>query len=76
MIQQTVTLPDKDYQLFLELVKHFSWEVDKQPVKTENTYLTPAIIAALDKRMNHFKINPTTAMDNDEVIKFLKQDDE
>jgi 3'-phosphoadenosine 5'-phosphosulfate (PAPS) 3'-phosphatase len=52
MIQQTVTLPDKDYQLFLELVKHFSWEVDNQPVtkSDESILLGKNIIAMLEKR--------------------------
>jgi len=76
MIHKTIALPEQDLGLFLELIRRFRWKEENQNPQSETNKLTPAIIAELDKRMEHYKHHPETAMDNDEVIKLLKLDEE
>ena len=66
MIQQTVTLPDKDYQFFLEIVKQYQWKTEDIDKKTtdaqhekDSFYLTKEEEKELSNRVeNHLK-NPS-----------------
>ncbi len=51
MIQQVVTIPDKDLALFLELAKKFKWKVENEKSDTINDdfVLTPEHIAILEE---------------------------
>lgn len=75
MIHKTIALPEQDLSLFLEIIKRFRWK-EKATLQNDHNYLTPGVITELDKRMEHYKLNPETAMDNEQVIKLLKEDDE
>jgi hypothetical protein len=48
MVQQIVTIPDKDLTLFLELAKKFKWKVDKEA--SSNFVLTPEQLTVLEER--------------------------
>jgi hypothetical protein len=50
MIHQTVAIPEKDYALFLEVIKRFKWKVEgKTPIaKTKDNLLLDEIKEAVD----------------------------
>jgi hypothetical protein len=85
-------IKDDKVAFFMEVLKGFSSfvKVKKETITPdqENTpgladseiesakYLSPAIIAELDKRMEDYKKDPSSAMDMEQFIKELENEDE
>ena len=54
MLRQTILVPQKDYNLFVEISKRFHWKIDESSEQSNksvsvNFELTESMVASLDK---------------------------
>lgn len=79
-MQLIIDIPDSESNFFLKLLQNFSFVKVVNPllpiVDNQNNIFTPALIDELDSRVKKYKINPDSAIDNDDVIKILNDSGE
>ena len=60
----------------LDKIKSFVTSFIKNNDTDSDKYFSPAVIAELDKRMEEYKKDPSSAMDMEQFIKELENEDE
>ncbi|TAF74134.1 MAG: hypothetical protein EAZ53_10475 [Bacteroidetes bacterium] len=71
MLQQTLSVPEKDYKLFLEVAKRFRWKV-KTPLKNnmDAPIFDKKTLAMLDERS---KVSNNLCLTAEESLRLLNE---